>query len=58
MGRKLSFTLGEERVAEYKKNILKFAEEIMKMDMGTFTEKYGELLKTAMGAGIDINTPD
>lgn len=47
MGRKLSFTLGEERVADYKKSILTFADGVMKMDAGEFATKYPELQKTA-----------
>ncbi len=58
MGRKLSFTLGEERVADYKKSILTFADGVMKMDAGEFATKYPELQKTAKWAGIDINTPE
>lgn len=47
MGRKLSFTLGEERVADYKKAVLTFAEGVMKMEASEFAQQYPELQKTA-----------
>lgn len=57
MGRKLSFTLGEERVANYNKKVLEYAENIMKLDEKGLTTGYPDSMKIAQSAGLDIGTP-
>ena len=56
MGRKLSLTLGEERVANYNKKVLEYAGNIMKLDDKGFTAGYPDSVKIAQAAGIDITT--